>query len=609
MKRSDFKISKSFSSIISKMVNIRWMVMLIMIMSLMMPTGCNDNEGEEPDPEPQPDPTYTVSFTVYLTDGTTPADLADVNLKGTGVDETSTTDSEGKVSFEDLLAGTYNYTITYYTPVQQAEGSYVLSETSDKNITVTLDALPQEAQLRVQVLYDADNVAFRYAWKSMKKTLPEGYANNGLVYPGHFHDMLKHNGTKFDRLPSDARMQEDRVTFMIDEYDGSVAGFNNATCAMTCHDGMASHNLTNPGTIDHWHWRGGRIGPAGYAEDAAVSEVERIRDNVGTPPSKFLRSGGDRLRENQAALGGTGHEVLEDGLPRFVFNKGKEIGDYTVPNYFISSTSGSVIEDPYTELPLITDLSANRSLLVVYQNEDFDALDKVNAIDLGYLVYVATASVAHLPAHLQDPAEDAFTFWSDYWANQLGIEAADEAAALAILDAVHAEWLASGENAMVARSVGFIYESDQHDITAMRAFDEATGEWSVVMYRKLSTGSDRDVDLVGLPSGIKYAFSVAMHDVGGAAISHDMSMPLTLSNEEGTDVVAMMVSDVKNVSWANYPAYDAYYVKRDFFGKWTEEWLDGSSHFGAGSLDTQRCIECHKTGGVAKVLTDTSVRE
>ncbi len=585
-----------------------FMLFLITAMAVFM-SACKDSKEPEPEPEPEPDPTYTVSFTVYLTDGLTPAVNADVNLKGTNVDKTSPTDANGKVSFSELLAGAYTYSITFYDPVQQSDGSYTLSESSDKNVNVTLEALPQETQVRVQVMYDAENVAFRFAWKSMAKTMPVGFANVGKVYPGQFHDMLKHNGTKFDRLASGARMWEDRITFMIDKIDGPVAGFKNATCAMTCHTGMDSHNLGTPDVIDHWHWRGGRIGPAGYAEDAAVGEVERIRDNVGTPPSKFIRSGGDRLREDQVALTGTGLSVLENGLPRFVFNKGKKIGDYTIPNYFISNESGAVIKDPYTELPNITDLSINRSLLIVYQDMAFDPQNKVTGLDLGYLVYVATTSTDHLPAHLQDTDTDHFVFWRDFWATESGVAPTEVDKATNKLNEIDAEWVASDKMAMVTRSVGFIYESDQHDITSKRFFDVATGEWSVVLYRKLSTGSNRDVDLSGLPTGTQYAFSFAMHDVGGDAASHDISMPLILSSAVNEEVRAQMVSNVKAVAWANYPSYDTYYVKRDFHSKWRVEWLKSDSHFGSGSFETKSCVECHGagTGKVAKELIYNSV--
>jgi hypothetical protein len=61
----------------------------------------------------------------------------------------------------------------------------------------------------------------------------------------------------------------------------------------------------------------------------------------------FLRSGGDRFREDQAAIIGTGHPVLVDGLPRFVFNKGKSMpGGFTVPGFFLPNRSNATMIDP-----------------------------------------------------------------------------------------------------------------------------------------------------------------------------------------------------------------------------------------------------------------------
>lgn len=456
---------------------------------------------------------------------------------------------------------------------------------------------PLEAQVRVQVAYDATDVAFKFVWKSQSKTMPTGFANVGKKYPGQFHDMLKHNGSKFDRLPSGQRMDEDRVTFMIDKYEQGVPGFAKSTCAATCHTGMANHHLLTNNIIDHWHWRGGRSGPMGYAEDAAINNVERIRDNLGTPPTKFTRSGGDRLREDQAALSGTGHGVLVDGLPRFVFNKGKNMpGNYTIPSFFLTDESNNIITNPYSGIPNIKDVSKNRSLLVIYQDRNFDPVEKVNAIDVAYLVYVALSKVDHLPAHLQDENSADFTAWKNYWATELGIAANASAAALAKLDAIHQEWLNSNKNAMVTRSVSFIYNSDQHDISSTHNYDATRNEWTVIMYRKLSTGSNRDADLSGLPSGTKYAFSFAMHDLGGGAITHQISMPYIVANTEDADIRAKLVPNVATVNWDQVPWFDTYYVKDDYVlnWKWTEDWLRSGSHPGAGVFETSACKSCHQ---------------
>lgn len=334
----------------------------------------------------------------------------------------------------------------------------------------------------------------------------------------------------------------------------------------------------------------------GYAEDAAVNNVERIRDNVGTAPSKFLRAAGDRLREDQAALTGTGHVILEEGFPRFVFNKGKVMpGNFTIPSYFITDSNNNIITDPYSGIPEVKNVSRNRSLLVIYQDRSFDAVEKVNSLDLGYLVYVATSGVDHLPAHLRDTGSSDFSAWANYWASESGIPVGATAQAASKLSDVYQEWVNSGKNAMVARSVGFIYNSDQHDISSTRDFDASTGQWSVVLYRKLAATSDRDADLSGLPTGTKYAFGFAIHDVGGGASTHDISMPLTIANEGDVDVKAVAVSSARSVDWNSVPHFDTYYVKREHFAKWTAEWLTGpgTTHSGAAVLETRRCVSCH----------------
>jgi hypothetical protein len=464
---------------------------------------------------------------------------------------------------------------------------------------------PLQDQVRVQIAYDATDVAFKFTWKSQKKSLPASFGNTGKNYPGQFHDMLKHNGTRFDRLPSGQRMEEDRITFMIDKYEGGIQGFAKIGCAISCHTGMSSHHLLTDDVLDHWHWRGGRSGPMGYAEDAAVNNVERIRDNLGTLPTKFIRSGGDRLREDQAAMSGSAHPVLTDGLPRFVFNKGKTMpGNYVIPSFFLVNANKSIMTDPYNGIPQVKEVSANHSLIVVYQNRAFDPVEKVNAIDLAYLVWVATDEVAHLPAHLQDVNSGDFNAWKTYWATETGITAA--AAALAKLDEVHQEWVGSGRNAMVTRSVGFIYNSDQHDITSERGYDASRNEWTVVLKRRLSTGSNRDADLSGLPNGTRYAFSFAMHDAGGAAISHDISMPLVISKEAGFDLQAKAVSRLEDVNWNTVPAYDTYWVKQSAMPRFFYDWLTSPAHPGAAVLSTTSCTTCHNKNS-SPLLTNTVI--
>lgn len=423
--------------------------------------------------------------------------------------------------------------------------------------------------------------------------------------------MMKWNGTKFDRLADGTRMDEDRVTFMIED-SRSVAGFAKAGCYVACHDNMFNqeakeHNLLAEGILDHWHWRGGRSGPMGYAEDAHVKNAAtRQRDAAGTPPSAWIRGAGDRLREDQAALAGTDHNLAE-GLPRFVFNKGKAMsGGFTIPSYFLSLADGSIATDPHLDLPQVQDVGANRSLLVVFQDRTFDTVDKVNAIDLGYLVFVTKDRTNQLPTHLQDRNGAAFAAWRDFWALELGIagdpaDAAARDAAEALLAAIHQEWESTDRKAMVTRSVGFIYPSDQHDITSKRSFDAEKGIWSVTLFRKLNTGSASDANLATLKDGTLFNLAFAMHDVGAGLNSHHISLPYTLGASSTTaDILAASVADVKAVAWSEVPAL----LTRIFQpGEKTWEWLkDAGTHPGAGSVGTIRCQDCHKTGGLGPVL-------
>ena len=477
-------------------------------------------------------------------------------------------------------------------------------------------ATKNPGDFQVQTVYDQEQIAFRFMWKSHAKTSPSGFANTGQVYPGQFHDMMAHNGTSFAQLTAGQRMDEDRVSFMLEDPAKPVTGFGAAGCYLACHNNMLpspvkDHYLGSAGFLDHWHWRGGRSGPMGYAEDAHVDEVTRQRDGKGTPPSKWLQSGGDRLREDQPAFAAalSGHAVLTDRLPRFVFNKGKTMpGGFEIPSHLLALENGTVVTDPYTQLPQVKDVGKNRSLLVVFQDRNFDKVDRVNAMDLGYLVYVANGQVNHLPAHLQDTAGAPFADWKSFWATELGI-AADPASAAAAtaaknrLDAVHAEWVASNKKAMVTRSVGFIYPSDQHDITSTRSFDAARGVWTVTLYRKLDTGAlGKDTNLAPLKTGQMYNLAFAIHDVGGGSETHHITFPYKLGNTTTqADVKAQQVTDVTAVDWNTVPAL----LTRVFQpGAKTGEVLkDPARHPGAGSVGVTSCQTCHSANAMPALVS------
>lgn len=452
------------------------------------------------------------------------------------------------------------------------------------------------AQVRVQAVYDQTDVAIRFTWAGRPKTFPAGL-NDSRVYPGQYHDLMVHDGVRFAQVPESERLQEDRVNLMIASTQALGNPFLNSGCYLACHTGMTSHNLKVPGLLDLWHWRGGRSGPMGYAEDTGISTVERIRDNLGAPPSVWIRSAGDRLREDQAALVGTNH-LLAEGFPRFVFNRGKLMpGGFAIPRFFIWTDAGAVMRNALVEVPAVTDVAVNRSLLVAYQNLTFDPVDKVNAIDVAYLVHVANGSVAHLPTHLRTTGTAAYNAWTAYWGGQLGIALGAAAAAETLLGEIRSEWEASDRTGLVSRSIGFIYPSSQHDITSTRQFDASTGQWTVTLIRKLNTGDAQDVNLSGLGAGATFALGFAMHDQGAGSESHDISLPFRLGTGSGVDIQAVLVADVRSANWSAAPTLESRFIRREFVeigNPWTmETLLSSGSHSGAAYVNAVRCQSCH----------------
>ena len=478
-------------------------------------------------------------------------------------------------------------------------------------------AVKNPGDIQVQVAHDNDMVAFRFMWKSHEKSFPFGAANNGQVYPGQFHDLLQFNGTAFVREgDEEQRFNEDRVSFLLEDPTRAVPGFDKSGCYVSCHAGMANHKLSAPGFLDMWHWRGQRSGPMGYAEDTWVSNVQRERDARSSAAPAFFTInattglGSDNLRQDQGALA---NAADYNGLPRFVFNKGKEMpGGFVIPNFFLTLENGTVITAPFAQAPLLKDVANNRTLLVVYQDRVFDPTDKVNAIDLGYLVLVANGSGGHLPNHL-NPVHasfnpDRFADWKSFWSQELGIADTATVAAQARLAAIRTELAASG-NAAITRSVALIYPSDQHDIATTRSFDAAYGVWTVTMVRKLSTGNANDTSLAGLAGGTVYNLGFAIHDIGDAHESHHISLPTKLGNAtSAAEIKAAAVADVKTADWSSVPSLltRVFAADEKRLGSNPElvtytELKDPAKHSGAGSTGTIRCQDCHN-GGLGPVL-------
>jgi hypothetical protein len=89
-------------------------------------------------------------------------------------------------------------------------------------------------KLSVQIAYDGDDAYFRARWKTRNK------------YPGEAHPFLRFDGKqwkqygypKLDKVVQEGKqpgIYEDRFSMMID--DGSVPGFANQGCWLTCHNG------------------------------------------------------------------------------------------------------------------------------------------------------------------------------------------------------------------------------------------------------------------------------------------------------------------------------------------------------------------------------------
>jgi hypothetical protein len=225
--------------------------------------------------------------------------------------------------------------------------------------------------------------------------------------------------------------------------------------------------------------------------------------------------------------------------------------------------------------------------MVVYQDYAFDPVDKMNSIDVRYLLYKAGA--------IADPGYTGD--WASFWSSQLPhVVTADDAAA--VLDDIVSSM---GNGVMVTRNVGLIYSSSAHDITSKHSFsyDPAggNGTWTLTLYRSLEGGQD-DVNLARLLAGQLYNLGIAVHDVGLGDNSHHVSLPLTIGLGSGY-VAAKRVSDVRKVDWAQVPSsntdvYQPGNVSIDFL-------LDQGRHVGAFALDTLTCSDALCHGSVAGV--------
>jgi hypothetical protein len=436
--------------------------------------------------------------------------------------------------------------------------------------------------VEVRAAMDEQKIALNFRWESSKE------------FAGQFHDLVGFDGAKWERLGGDRGLDEDRLTIMFEDPRRPIKGFSNTGCYASCHvdlrsmpetTGDSRHYVLAEGDdevdafgLDMWHWRGGRSGPMGYAEDTYVSKGKfetvyngRKRDSLGSPPTNWVRDRGDRQREDQPLHVG---EWKGAGLPRFVFNPEKA----AFRNYFLADEKGSLIKSK-EQLMAIESLDYV-PLKVIYQDLDFDPVDKTNAIDVLYLLYLAN-----------DMERPEFRpGWEEYWADQLGVTTAQQAAAM--LDDIIGRL---EQGAMITRSVGFIYDSSQHDITSKRAFDYQNNIWNVTLYRDLSTGNELvdDVDLAGLLEKTVYNMAFAVHDISAGRLWHHISLPYTLGNDESTaDIKTQKVNKVDEVNWSDIePLKSGLYLP----GQVSLQHLTSPDKHRAGAsfLLQLRCQNCH----------------
>lgn len=436
--------------------------------------------------------------------------------------------------------------------------------------------------VEVRAAMDQNRIALNFRWESTKE------------FAGQFHDLVAYDGAKWERLTGEHGLDEDRLSIMIEDPRRPVKGFANTGCYVACHVDLRSMPKTTGDSrhyvlaeteaeldtfgLDMWHWRGGRSGPMGYAEDTYISKGGlgmvyngRKRDVLTSAPTNWVREQGDRLREDQPLHAG---EWKGTSLPRFVFNPRK----VSFRNYFLADERGQVITSR-EQLMAIESLDYV-PLKVIYQDLSFDREDKTNAIDMLYLLYLA--------GELERPN---FTpEWENHWAQQLDVATLEEAVAL--LDDI-VQNLEKG--ALVTRSVGFIYDSSQHDVRSERNFDYVNNVWNVTLHRQLSTGYELldDVGLKGLLNGTVYNMAFAVHDISAGRLWHHVSFPVTLGGQNSTaDIKTWKVDDVSLVNWAEMePWKSGLYLP----GQVSLQHLTSPHKHRAGAsfLLEMRCQNCH----------------
>lgn len=423
--------------------------------------------------------------------------------------------------------------------------------------------------LLVRVARDPERIAMQFHWRSNKN------------YPGILHDIRQLDDDGEWSRPmanispdSPTRVNEDRIA-LIWETETSDRAISNQSrvfgCFQSCHSDMnrmpdntgdAGHYIVNslvsPGDYqaDMWHWRGARSGPMGFAEDTWIS-AELLEDPNSAGRQRDANSVGPdgnrlRLRENQGF--NSEYDVVVQGqtrtikLPTWVYDPHLNSGFY----FFNDG------------LRLITESQIGNLWY-------FNSIERMAAGELQHGLIVLGPR-----------------------ANAIRVSELDQNR----LNEVAAQALAGGIINTPFLNDDFTGDSDQHDIRAIRQFEN--GYWTVTMIRDLNTGSEFDIDLSDIANR-EYTFGVAVHDQNDGERSHNISVPLTL----GGDIVPAVVDDVDNVSWMSLPAFSTLlFVPGDISLEWLQDKKDGHRIPILG-----RCSNCHGQDGIGRFFSPVNVQD
>ncbi len=423
--------------------------------------------------------------------------------------------------------------------------------------------------LLIRAARDDNRIAMNFQWRSNKN------------YPGILHDIrrLDENGEWSNPNAgitpnSPTAVNEDRIALIweAETSNRQVAQESKIFgCFQSCHSDMnrmpdntddSRHYVINPSVApgdyqaDMWHWRGSRAGPMNYAEDTWVS-AELFEDPNSTGRQRDANSVGPdgerlRLRENQGF--NNEYQVTVDGqtrtvkLPTWVYHPDLNSGFY----FFNDGTR------------LITERRIG----------DLWSVKTIERMEAGELQHgLITLGPLANAVRVADLNQDQ-------------------------LNEVAAQALAGG---IINRPIlfdDFTGDSDQHDIRAIRSFEN--GYWNVTMIRDLDTGSEFDIDLSAIGNR-EYTFGVAVHDTNDAGRSHHVSVPITL----GGDIVPAVVDDVEQVSWMSKPAFTTLlFQPGDMSLQWLRDTQDGHRIPILG-----RCSDCHGQDGIGLYYSPVNVQD